>query len=205
MIGIIKSSMDQISSKILVETPNDLPSLMSALGKISGDLSVLLVDDEPEILTTCQSLLGRFFGKVDVASNGQEALDMIINQNHHYDIVITDINMPLMNGYKMSLKLRELKPEIAIIVLSAHAESSYLLDFIAIDIDGYCSKPVDGLSLFKAIYKVVSRIYYIKVCEQNTHTSHVCRSRRVTSTLPSKPAHIQTYIHIFAHVIVQAP
>lgn len=169
MIGIIKSSIDQLSSKALVDTPTDVPSLMKALGQMCGDLSVLLVDDEPEILITCQALLRRFFGRVDTASNGQEALDIILNGNNHYDIVITDINMPVMNGYKMSLKLRELKPDIAIIVLSAHAESSYLLDFIAIDVDGYCSKPVDGYSLFQAIYKVVSRIFYIKVCEKNTH------------------------------------
>ena len=94
--------------------------------------------------------------KLLVAENGQQGLDMF--KTHQPDIVMSDMNMPIMNGILMSKEIKKLDPEVIIIAVTAHNEPSYLLESIEIGIRHYVLKPVNTTELFMVIDKSIEEI-----------------------------------------------
>jgi YesN/AraC family two-component response regulator len=79
---------------------------MENIIKKTKNYNVLLVDDEEEIREGMKTLLKKFFNNVDIAVNGQDGLSKYIKNN--YDIVITDLTMPKMNGIELMNKIKNL-------------------------------------------------------------------------------------------------
>jgi YesN/AraC family two-component response regulator len=79
-------------------------------------LSVLYVEDEAMIRILFTSFLKRRFKDVYIAANGKEGLDLFMA--HRPDVVVTDIAMPLMNGFKMIELIKEVNPTQPIIITS---------------------------------------------------------------------------------------
>jgi YesN/AraC family two-component response regulator len=121
-------------------------------------ISVLYVEDEPsarDIL--CSVFASKYrFTRLDAAENGE--LGLALFQEHHHDIVITDISMPVMDGVEMAAAIRDIDPETVIIVLTAHSGTRYLLDSIELGINNYVLKPVNYEKLFAAIDKSIAMI-----------------------------------------------
>ena len=82
------------------------------------NLSILVADDETFILDTMAHFLKRRAKKVDTAADGKIALALI--KENQYDIVVTDIEMPNLNGYDLYNEAIKLYPEIKFIFLSGH-------------------------------------------------------------------------------------
>jgi CheY-like chemotaxis protein len=81
---------------------------------------VFLVDDTALVRATLRALLEQHsFDICGEASNGKEAIEKVIELNP--DIVILDINMPVMNGVRAAVEIRRIAPETAILFLTAHA------------------------------------------------------------------------------------
>ncbi len=103
--------------------------------------------------STCD-ILDQYFDECDIAINGQEGLQKYkqFHEEHHtfYDIVITDINMPKMNGIEMIELILTINQEANIIVMSAHNESDYLIKLINLGISNFVLKPVD-ITLFQTM------------------------------------------------------
>lgn len=109
------------------------------ISKLLGK-KILIVEDELDLLNTYQTMFRAFKMDVDTAANGVQGLSAL-NANR-YDIVLTDINMPQMNGIEMLKNARfEIKP--LIYVLTAHAEMSFITEADALGINGYILKPVN--------------------------------------------------------------
>jgi len=85
--------------------------------KIRG-LKVLFVDDEKDVREGTGTFLNKFFDNVEICTNGEEALD-VFKKNNHFDIIITDIMMPKMDGIEMSKAIRQIDSKIFIIFLTA--------------------------------------------------------------------------------------
>jgi signal transduction histidine kinase len=83
------------------------------------DLKVLLVEDSPDNQMLIFTLLSSVGAKVTVASNGQEGVDLALKEN--FDVVLMDVQMPVMDGHEATKKLREVKYQKPIIALTAHA------------------------------------------------------------------------------------
>jgi len=81
------------------------------------NLSVLIVDDEEEIINSTSQFMKKIFTSVDSAKNGQEAI-IKYKEVGGYDIVLTDINMPIMNGWTLINKLRKIDNKVFIIVMT---------------------------------------------------------------------------------------
>jgi len=81
------------------------------------DLKVLFVDDEDDVRDGTASLLKKIFTTVVICSNGKEGLDTFENGN--FDVVLTDVLMPIMDGIEMATKIKEINPDIFIIFLTA--------------------------------------------------------------------------------------
>jgi len=87
-----------------------------------------------------------------MAANGEEAVKMV--QERHYDVVLMDIMMPVMDGMEATRLIRSLSgPEanIQIIALTAHAMQGDRETYLGAGMDGYVSKPVRAAELFSAL------------------------------------------------------
>lgn len=90
---------------------------------------------------------------VDIASNGEEAL--LLMSKSHYDVVITDIGMPVMNGIQLATQARKLYPEVRIIILSGWGNSNSIQDVSEIS-DFVLGKPVRNKEILSAIQSVMA-------------------------------------------------
>lgn len=124
----------------------------------SSQLRILYVEDEKALLEETKVIFDDIFKEVDTAINGEEALKLYKLEPNKYDIIITDLNMPKMNGLELIKNVKELNTEQAIIALSAHNETEYFLDSIHSGINGYVLKPFDFETFFITLSKVMKDI-----------------------------------------------
>lgn len=82
--------------------------------------------------------------------NGQEALDLV-EANHDIDIIITDINMPVMNGLVMIKELKRRGYNMPVIIMSAHTETDYINKAKELGVDNYLLKPFDFIKFIDLI------------------------------------------------------
>ncbi len=119
----------------------------------SLDLKILFVEDNKDARESALMVFENFFGKIDIAINGEEGLEKF--KENSYDLVITDINMPKINGTKLIKEIKKIDSKINIFIFSAHNEDKYFTDVKDIDIDYYLSKPLDLEQLLEALRKVI--------------------------------------------------
>jgi DNA-binding NarL/FixJ family response regulator len=86
------------------------------------------------------------------ASNGREAIDLALE--HNPDIVVLDINMPLLSGLEAAAQLRQLTPDIRLLLLSMHDQAEYAREGLRIGTHGYILKDSAGKDLRDAIHAV---------------------------------------------------
>jgi len=118
-----------------------LKDKIQELIRLGQQITVLFVDDDPNIRESFSDLLGMFFKSTTICSSAQEAIELW-KENYH-DLVITDIEMPELDGLSMARIIKAIKDNQSIIVLSAHNEKSLYVEAMDINIDGYIIKPLD--------------------------------------------------------------
>lgn len=111
--------------------------------------NILFIEDEQALREVFCDTLNKIYKKVFEASNGLEALDIF--QNNKVDIVVTDINMPNMDGIEFLKELRKIDQNCKIIILTAYTNTEYLLDATELNITKYLVKPVDMEHLLDAL------------------------------------------------------
>ncbi len=130
--------------------------------KTTRKLNVLYVEDCKEVRESISALLGHYFASVETAADGaigfQKYKEYYQANSHGYDIVITDINMPNMNGVEMIEAIYTLNDRQSIVVASAHDESQWLLQLIDLEISHFISKPIEMDQLNKVLSRVIKII-----------------------------------------------
>ncbi len=130
-------------------------------------LSLLLVEDYEPLRNDMAEVLGDLFKTVTVASDGSEALKLYqeyyATYNKDFDIVVTDIQMPVMNGVELSEAIRDINADQQIIVLSAYTDSDYLIKLINLGISKFISKPIKDEELMDTFYHVSKKINTAKL------------------------------------------
>jgi len=129
---------------------------INKLVELTSTYNVLYVEDDQDIAATVIQYLEKLFKKVVYSKNGKEGLASYSKENFH--IVITDIQMPEMDGLEMSKKIKKINPEQNIIVISAYSNIEKFTNSIKIGIDGYILKPVDYDNLNSTLFKVANKI-----------------------------------------------
>lgn len=112
---------------------------------------VLIVDDEPNIVTALEYLLAKSGYEVAVAENGEEALAAVARAKP--DLVLLDVMMPRLNGYEVCRRLRE-RPEWAgtkIVILSAKGREVDVSKGLSLGADLYVTKPFSNTELVARI------------------------------------------------------
>ncbi|MDO7786016.1 response regulator [Desulforamulus aquiferis] len=117
-------------------------------------INLLIVDDHALIREGLRKILSIEPGikVVGEAANGQEAVDFC--RNHQVDILLMDINMPLMNGIEACKIIKSEAPRIGIIALTIHDQDEYLFELIKYGISGYVLKDVRPDQLIQTILGV---------------------------------------------------
>ena len=158
-----------------------------ALEKYGRELSVLFVEDDEGISKEMNFLLGDIFTKVDSGFDGIEGLSKY-NQyfqanEKYYDLLITDIRMPNMNGIELIKNIYSINPSQKVIVLSAHNESEYLMELVNIGIAQFILKPIDYNNFLDVIYKVSKMIYEDKLLNNNNDKKEISPFINITDEL----------------------
>ncbi len=134
------------------------------LKELAKNISVLYVEDEDMLRESITRYLHKFFIDIDTALNGMEGIELY--KKNSYDLVITDIKMPKLDGIEMSKEIKTINENQNILIISAHSEIFNFSESIRIGIDGYVLKPIDFEQLNSALYKIVYKIKQFKENEE---------------------------------------
>lgn len=125
-------------------------------------ISLLYVEDDPATRTLCSRFMRSRFPDVElyIAENGKIGLDLY--KVHSPNIVITDINMPIMDGIQMTRLIKGINSEVTVIAISANSCDNYRLAAFNAGINHYINKPIMfqnlRLVIEDSIYKTNQRL-----------------------------------------------
>jgi len=149
------------------------------LKNVVNNYNVLIVEDDLLISEQLQRILKKLFKNLYIAVDGNDGFNKYIENN--IDIVISDIKMPKVDGFKMLKMIRNINNNVPIIFLSAYNESEYFIESIKLGIDGYLLKPIEINQLIDSIYKATTKIklqdeiskstYFLKQHQEATNNS----------------------------------
>jgi len=120
------------------------------MGLLQG-VKILLADDNMINQEIICGLLENSQVEIDLASNGEEAVDKF--RSKRYDIILMDIQMPVMDGYKATKIIRQEDKEIVIIALTANAMREDLVKSMASGMNDHLNKPVEVEKLYETILR----------------------------------------------------
>lgn len=130
---------------------------------MTKNLKILFVEDEENIRLSLKEAIGDEFGEFTTAKDGEDGLNKFLNGS--YDLIISDISMPLMNGLEMAREIKNIKEDMPIILLSAYSDREQLFQAIDIGINKYMVKPVDPEELLKLVFEILKQDSLIPLLE----------------------------------------
>ncbi len=113
-------------------------------------IRILFVEDEQDLVTIISDTLTKLKANFETANNGQLALDKFKEFND-FDLIVTDINMPVMNGLELIKNIRDINKDIPVIIMSAHTEPEYIKSAEELGVDNYLLKPFDFIKFINLI------------------------------------------------------
>lgn len=126
--------------------------------EILKDICVLYVEDENDVREFTAKLLDSLLKKVYVAQDGLEGLKIFEENKNDIDLIISDINMPKMDGLTMCEAIKKINTEIPLVITSAHNDTNFLRRSIEIGVTTYAMKPIDLYQLVGSIIKAMEPI-----------------------------------------------
>ncbi len=127
------------------------------------DLTILYVEDDLHLRQETTEILNECFARVDTAENGKIGLEKYQQRYQesarYYDIVLTDINMPTMDGIQMSTEIKAIYPKQSIIVISAYNDTPYLTKLLDLGVDKFLQKPLKTKQLINSLYQKSKEIF----------------------------------------------
>lgn len=152
-----------VIAKLAPDKNSEIPSAASLISpsenavRLPPGVRVLLAEDEPINQTLAIALLKKMGTSVTAVANGREVLREL--RAHKYDLVLMDLQMPLLNGFDTTRAIRELDGPAAItpiIALTAHARTEDKQKCLQAGMDDYISKPIDFSQLETTLYRQLS-------------------------------------------------
>jgi DNA-binding NarL/FixJ family response regulator len=153
-------------------------------------IKILLADDHTIVLDGLKAVL-KNHDQMEVcgeARNGEEVLQFI--STNYVDVVVLDINMPVMDGITCARKLRAKYPHVHVIILTMYAQKSFIEEIVKIGVQGCLLKSNSGKELTDAIERVVSGKSYYDLIQ-----TFVVENDEVTQSKLSKREIERTHEH----------
>ncbi len=121
----------------------------------TGKERILFVDDEELLVEMAEGMLGRLGYKVVGTTDSANALQTFAKDPHDFDLVITDHTMPQMTGATLAQKLKEIRPDIPIILCTGYSETISQEKAESMGIDGFVMKPLSRNELGEVVRRVL--------------------------------------------------
>ena len=128
--------------------------------------NILYLEDENIIRHETSKILESFFNEVYVASDGLEGIDLYNKYKDNIDIIITDLNMPNLDGIGFMAKVRQSDANIPILVSTAFSDTSSIIKAIKLKVADYILKPMQLTTTLKIIYNILNDIHNNKLILQ---------------------------------------
>jgi PAS domain S-box-containing protein len=133
-------------------------------------LIVMYVEDDNSIRESLGMIFNKVFKEVVMCVDGQDGLEKfkLYNEelNTPIDAIVSDINMPKLNGLKMVAKIREENSDIPVIMTTAHGETDFFMEAIRINVSSYALKPINTPDLLSNIQKFCLAKHQRKLIER---------------------------------------
>ena len=139
------------------------------LKRLSSDKTILIVEDDLDLLENLRRLLAHFFKSIHTASDVDNALD-IFEKIHPHDkeiIVITDINLGIKSGIDLTIALKKIYPLQKVIAVSGTEDREIFIESIRCGVDRFVLKPIKQDELFSALSGILEKIIYDQELEKN--------------------------------------
>lgn len=117
------------------------------------EISILIVDDEPEIINILADIFAKYFPIIHTAGNGKAAMDIILKDDP--DIVLTDINMPGTSGMDLVIKMRSEGKNTPVVMISSSRERDDLLKAMKLGVHEFIEKPFKRSDVESAVHRVL--------------------------------------------------
>jgi DNA-binding NarL/FixJ family response regulator len=133
-------------------------------------IDIIIVDDHQLFSTALHSLISKFekFNVIKVLNDGTEVVDYFKNNNPKPEIILMDIQMPLMNGIEATTWLKNNQPDIKVLALSMECEEATILAMLRAGAKGYLLKDIHPEILKHAINELHSNGFYYTENVTNT-------------------------------------
>ncbi len=123
------------------------------------DTKILVVDDDPAILRLCRRILERHGFDVDTATTARDALRQA--EGKEYDLLITDIRMPIMDGFELASRFRQIHSESAVILITGFGSAETSIQALRKGVDGLLVKPFESSKeLIETVHHVLENRRY---------------------------------------------
>jgi CheY-like chemotaxis protein len=116
---------------------------------------LLIVDDQEYNILILKKILSDWNIQIEVASNGREAVDKV--KTEVYDVVLMDLQMPIMGGYEAAKEIRKFNEDLPIIALTASATEGIEAEVFASGMTDYVSKPFNPDDLYQKLKQQISK------------------------------------------------
>jgi PAS domain S-box-containing protein len=175
--------------------------LKQELYMLSGK-SILVVEDNILNQEVISGMLVPSGIVVDIAVNGIEAIEKFKAKKNIYELILMDIQMPLMDGYEATRQIRKFDKNIPIIALSANALKEDAIKSKQVGMNEHLNKPIEADLLFEVLVKYMSNNNAIIKSNIQDINLPVLRYLDIKSVVPSRISSLELYIGIvlkFAH------
>ncbi|QNQ80671.1 response regulator transcription factor [Lactobacillus sp. PV034] len=122
-------------------------------------MKILMVEDDNSVAEMMKLFFAKENWEVDIANDGQEAVEMFMANQDKYDIITLDLNLPKKDGMQVAKEIREISKDIPIIMLTARDSESDQILGLGIGADEYVTKPFSPLALIARIKALYRRVH----------------------------------------------
>lgn len=137
------------SGEVVIRTDSPLPA--------GNQESVLMVDDESSVRKVLGEVLRRAGYQVSFATNGAEAMEILKEHHHELKLLITDMMMPVMDGWQLIQNVREQWPNIKVIAISGNLPEAEWLEQLRSKVDDLILKPCTKETLLRTVWETLNR------------------------------------------------
>lgn len=161
-------------------------------------ISILIVEDQVSLLDRLEKSLSIFCDTIYKATNGLEALE--IHKQHHPNIILTDIDMPKLNGVELVQEVRKTDTNTQLIILSAHTNTEDFLKVVPLNLVSYLVKPVKIEQLKQVILQAIKNLSndnYI-----NLNNGYIWNIDKKCLQIDDKKIELTNYENAFIEILV---
>lgn len=118
--------------------------------------SILLVDDDVEVLRALTKVLEKAGYSVVPQSNGNSAIEYVNHTGQRFDLVITDVSMPGMSGTSLLSAFKTAFPKVPVLIITAFGDWGQYMDALREGAFEYLNKPIDKADLLAAVRRALA-------------------------------------------------